>query len=60
MMEKLRIAVIGQSDFAAAVYKRVISDGHEVVGVFTLADDKVTGEENPVATIAKVDSICSF
>ena len=34
----MRVAVIGQSNFASEVYKRLISDGHEVVAVFTIPD----------------------
>lgn len=35
---KLRVAVIGQSTFASEVYKCLRNQGHEVVGVFTIAD----------------------
>ena len=35
---KLKIAVIGQSTFAAEVYKLLRKDGHKVVGVFTVPD----------------------
>ena len=37
-MEKLKIAVIGQSQFAAEVYKKVKENGHEVVG----KDDQIS------------------
>lgn len=36
--EKLKVAVIGQSTFAAGVYKLLLRDGHKVVGVFTVPD----------------------
>jgi len=36
--EKLRVAVIGQSKFAAEVFKRIKDNGHQVVGVFTVPD----------------------
>ncbi len=36
--EKLKVALIGQSKFAAEVYKRIVANGHEVVGVFTIPD----------------------
>lgn len=38
MLDKLRVAVIGQSSFAAEVYKLLVRDGHKVVGVFTVPD----------------------
>ena len=53
--EKLRVAIIGQSQFAAEVYKQVRSGGHEVVGVFTVPD--VGGREDPVAETAKKDGV---
>ncbi|KAI8442260.1 hypothetical protein MSG28_005830 [Choristoneura fumiferana] len=47
---KLRVAIIGQSTFAAEVFKLLIKDGHEVVGVFTVLDKG--NREDPLATIA--------
>lgn len=47
---KLRIALIGQSSFAAEVFKLLQNDGHEVVGVFTVLDKG--SREDPLATIA--------
>jgi methionyl-tRNA formyltransferase len=38
MLSKLKVAVIGQSTFAAEVYKLLGKDGHKVVGVFTIPD----------------------
>lgn len=38
MLSKLRVAVIGQSTFAAEVYKLLRERGHIVVGVFTVPD----------------------
>ena len=49
-MEKLKIAIIGQSQFAAEVYKKVKTNGHEVVGVFTIPDKN--NREDPVAAEA--------
>ena len=57
-MEKLKIAIIGQSQFAAEVYKKVRQDGHEVVGVFTIPDKN--NREDPVATAAAKDGINVF
>lgn len=37
-MERLRIAVIGQSNFAADVLDLLLGQGHEIVGVFTIPD----------------------
>lgn len=42
---KLKIALIGQSQFGAEVYK-VLRPKHEVVGVFTIPDIK--GREDPL------------
>lgn len=43
-MRKLKVAIIGQSNFAAEVYKSLKRDGHEVTGVFTIPD-KVNRED---------------
>jgi len=40
-MARLRVAVIGQSNFGAEVYKSIREKGHEVVGVFTIPDAQV-------------------
>ena len=40
-MARLRVAVIGQSNFGAEVYKSIKEKGHEVVGVFTVPDIQV-------------------
>lgn len=48
--KKLRVALIGQSLFAAEVFKLLQKDGHEVVGVFTILDQG--NREDPLATIA--------
>jgi len=34
----LNVAIIGQSSFAAEVYKLLLKNGHRVVGVFTILD----------------------
>ena len=36
--KKLKVAIIGQSAFASEVYKLIRSNGHEIVGVFTVPD----------------------
>ena len=58
-MEKLKVAVIGQSQFAAEVYKKVKENGHEVVGVFTVPDDK-NGRADALAEAAGSDGIPVF
>nr|CAD7572288.1 unnamed protein product [Timema californicum] len=50
---KLRIALIGQSTFAAEVYKLLKKDGHKIVGVFTIPDKN--NREDPLATTASAD-----
>lgn len=34
----LKVAIIGQSLFAAEVYKLIKNNGHDIVGVFTIPD----------------------
>ena len=48
-MTKLKIAIIGQSNFAADVYKLIKKDGHEVTGVFTIPDKN--NREDPLGTV---------
>lgn len=40
-MRAMKVAIIGQSNFGAEVYKSVRQKGHEVVGVFTIPDVQV-------------------
>ena len=56
--EILRVAIIGQSSFAAEVYKRIKANGHEIVGIFTVPDKG--GKEDAVAAEAKRDGIDVF
>ncbi len=44
--EILNVAIIGQSLFAAEVYKNVKNNGHKIVGVFTIPDQGV--KEDPL------------
>lgn len=37
-MAQLKVAIIGQSPFAAEVYKLLRQNGHQVTGVFTIPD----------------------
>ncbi|XP_048482289.1 cytosolic 10-formyltetrahydrofolate dehydrogenase isoform X1 [Plutella xylostella] len=48
--KSLRVAIIGQSTFAAEVFKLLQKDGHEIAGVFTILDKG--NREDPLATIA--------
>ncbi|CAH0713804.1 unnamed protein product, partial [Brenthis ino] len=54
----LRVALIGQSTFAAEVFKLLKKEGHEVVGVFTVLDKG--NREDPLATIAAQNGIPVF
>lgn len=37
-MAQLKVAIIGQSNFAAEVYKLLKQNGHKITGVFTIPD----------------------
>lgn len=56
--EKLRIAIIGQSNFAADVLELIVDGGYNVVGVFTVADKG--SREDVLATAAKQHDIPVF
>lgn len=56
--EKLRIAIIGQSNFAADVLELILEGGYDVVGVFTVADKG--SREDVLATVAKQNDIPVF
>ncbi|XP_026282874.1 cytosolic 10-formyltetrahydrofolate dehydrogenase [Frankliniella occidentalis] len=56
--QKLRVAIIGQSPFAAEVYKLIKKDGHHVVGVFTVPDNG--NREDPAASVAAADGTPVF
>lgn len=49
MADKLKIAVIGQSQFGAEVFKLLQKQRHEIVGVFTIPD--VQGREDPLGKV---------
>ena len=42
----MRVAIIGQSQFAGEVYKLLQKDGHKIAGVFTIPD--VNGRADPL------------
>jgi formyltetrahydrofolate dehydrogenase len=46
VLDVMRIAVIGQAAFGVDVYRAVRSNGHQVVGVFTVPDKN--GKEDPL------------
>lgn len=52
----LRVAVIGQGLFGSETYKRLRDDGHNIVGVFTICDDK-NGRADVLAQTAEADGI---
>lgn len=56
--EELRIAIIGQSNFAADVLELILGGGYKVVGVFTIPDKG--SREDVLATIAKQNKIPVF
>ncbi|XP_032670067.1 cytosolic 10-formyltetrahydrofolate dehydrogenase isoform X2 [Odontomachus brunneus] len=58
MMAQLKVAIIGQSPFAAEVYKLLRQNGHQVTGVFTIPDKG--NREDPLASTAKVDNTPVF
>ncbi|XP_006631068.2 cytosolic 10-formyltetrahydrofolate dehydrogenase [Lepisosteus oculatus] len=54
----MKIAVIGQSLFGQEVYKELVKEGHQIVGVFTIPDKD--GKANPLATEAEKDGVPVF
>ncbi|XP_017791138.1 PREDICTED: cytosolic 10-formyltetrahydrofolate dehydrogenase [Habropoda laboriosa] len=57
-MAQLKVAIIGQSPFAAEVYKLLKQNGHQITGVFTIPDKG--NREDPLAITAKADSTPVF
>ncbi|KAK0082203.1 hypothetical protein PV325_010892 [Microctonus aethiopoides] len=57
-MAQLKLAIIGQSNFAAEVYKLLKQDGHQITGVFTIPDK--ANREDPLAITAKADNTPVF
>ncbi|XP_053989022.1 cytosolic 10-formyltetrahydrofolate dehydrogenase [Hylaeus volcanicus] len=57
-MARLKVAIIGQSPFAAEVYKLLRQNGHEITGVFTIPDKG--NREDPLAVTAKADDTPVF
>ncbi|KAG7167569.1 Cytosolic 10-formyltetrahydrofolate dehydrogenase-like [Homarus americanus] len=58
LLDRMRVAIIGQSTFAGEVYKQLVKDGHKVVGVFTVPDQGT--REDPLATMAAADGVKVF
>ncbi|XP_077307874.1 cytosolic 10-formyltetrahydrofolate dehydrogenase isoform X1 [Lithobates pipiens] len=54
----MRIAVIGQSLFGKEVYKELVKEGHQVVGVFTIPDKD--GKADPLGAEAEKDGVSVF
>lgn len=57
-MAQLKVAIIGQSPFAAEVYKLLKQNGHRITGVFTIPDNG--NREDPLAVTAKADDTPVF
>lgn len=57
-MAQLKVAIIGQSPFAAEVYKLLRQNGHQITGVFTIPDKG--NREDPLAITAKADNTPVF
>ncbi|XP_029034967.2 cytosolic 10-formyltetrahydrofolate dehydrogenase [Osmia bicornis bicornis] len=57
-MAQLKVAIIGQSPFAAEVYKLLKQSGHQITGVFTIPDKG--NREDPLAATAKADNTPVF
>ncbi|KAG8430760.1 hypothetical protein GDO86_020045 [Hymenochirus boettgeri] len=54
----MKIAVIGQSLFGREVYKELLKEGHQVVGVFTIPDKD--GKADPLGAEAEKDGVPVF
>ncbi|CAH2312049.1 cytosolic 10-formyltetrahydrofolate dehydrogenase [Pelobates cultripes] len=54
----MKIAVIGQSLFGREVYKALLKEGHQVVGVFTIPDKD--GKPDPLGMEAEKDGVPVF
>ncbi|XP_015433553.1 PREDICTED: cytosolic 10-formyltetrahydrofolate dehydrogenase [Dufourea novaeangliae] len=57
-MAQLKVAIIGQSPFAAEVYKLLRQNGHQITGVFTIPDKG--NREDALAITAKADDTPVF
>ncbi|XP_017786750.1 PREDICTED: cytosolic 10-formyltetrahydrofolate dehydrogenase [Nicrophorus vespilloides] len=56
--KSLKVALIGQSQFAADVFETIQDRGHTIVGVFTVLDKG--NREDPLAKIAKENDVPVF
>jgi len=54
----MKIAIIGQSVFGVDVYNLLRTQGHDVVGVFTIPD--ANGKSDPLAAAAEADNVPVF
>ena len=52
----MRIALIGQAPFGAAIFERLVADGHEIIGVFT-PPEREGGRPDPLAQAARDSGI---
>ena len=54
----LRVALIGQSAFAADVFHKLRSHGHLIVGIFTIEDKN--NREDPLALVGRENDVPVF
>jgi len=56
--KSLKVAIIGQSPFATEVYRAIMKQGHQIVGIFTVLDKN--DKQDPVALAGQQDGIPVF
>lgn len=59
-MAQLKVAIIGQSPFAAEVYKLLRQSGHQITGVFTVPDKGNREDPLGISLYLKATFIINF
>lgn len=59
-MAQLKVAIIGQSPFAAEVYKLLRQNGHQITGVFTIPDKGNREDPLGINLSLKINSIVNL
>lgn len=59
-MAQLKVAIIGQSPFAAEVYKLLRQNGHQITGVFTIPDKGNREDALGISSHLKINFIVNF
>lgn len=59
-MAQLKVAIIGQSPFAAEVYKLLRQNGHQITGVFTIPDKGNREDALGINSHLKTNSVVNF